>query len=206
MPTSANILNVVLTDTPLDDPSKMANAAELFRAIGIAASAWARLEVHLDMVLLYLNQPKHSEEIYDKDHPMGFKRKVKLLKRWFNKHPILKPFAAEFRALSPKLIELSSIRNTFLHSILSSFDPETKEAVWRGIRPLTETTFSVGMHVGTVATLINFADEAHSAHRAMAKIDRAMLDSGAVAQLRKSAPHTQHLVRLYRRLRAYLRL
>jgi hypothetical protein len=204
MPTNAEILNLVLTDTPLDDPAKMANAAELFHTVGLAASEWTRLEVHLDFILIYLNQPKHSEEIYDKDHPMAFKKKVRLLKRWFNQHPILKPFAADFRALSPRLIELSNVRNTFLHSILSSYDPNTKEAVWRGIRPLTATTYSVSMHVGTIARLINFAGEVHSAHVAMAKIDRKMVDSGAIEQLRISAPHTRRLVRLYRRLRACL--
>src|SRR4051812_38190415 len=100
-----DIYRLSVADTPLDDPAKMAGAAELFRAIGLAASSWSRLETHLDMVLIFLNQPQHSNEIHDRDHPIGFKRKIKLLKRWFNQHPALKIAAKDFRTLSPKLLE-----------------------------------------------------------------------------------------------------
>jgi hypothetical protein len=88
-PTDYDILGIALTNTPLDSPTEMADAAELFRVLGLASSSWMRLEMHLDMVLLFLNQPQHSEKLYNKDHPMGFRNKIKLLKRWFNQHPAL---------------------------------------------------------------------------------------------------------------------
>jgi hypothetical protein len=76
-PTDYDILGIALTNTPLDSPTEMADAAELFRVLGLASSSWMRLEMHLDMVLLFLNQPQHSEKLYNKDHPMGFRNKIK---------------------------------------------------------------------------------------------------------------------------------
>ncbi len=39
MSAADDIQNITLTNTPLDDRNKMAEAAELFRAIGLATSA-----------------------------------------------------------------------------------------------------------------------------------------------------------------------
>jgi hypothetical protein len=110
-PSDTDILAITLTGTPLDSPTEMENAAELFKALGIASSSWMRLEMHLDMVLLFLNQPKHSKTLHEEDHPTGFARKIKLLRRWFNKHPALKPLADEFRGLAGPILVLSKTRN-----------------------------------------------------------------------------------------------
>jgi hypothetical protein len=88
-PDDNDIHKIRFTGGPLDSPEEMKAAAELWRAIGLAACAWARLEQHLDAVLIHVNQPKHSEKLHDPDRPIGFKRKIKLLKRWFNQHPVL---------------------------------------------------------------------------------------------------------------------
>ncbi len=205
MTTADEILQITLTDTPLDHPDKMADAAELFRVIGLATSSWARLETHIDMVLILLNQPKHSLELYQKDHPVSFSSKVKLLKRWFNKHPALQPQAGALRTITPQFLELSKQRNIFLHSILSDYDPATKQAIWRGIKPEGEATFRIGRHVGSVDQLINFAAAAHEAHVQFSKVCRNLDNSGVFEQLRKSSQHILRLTRLYRRLRAYLR-
>ena len=184
MSTANDIEHITLINTPLDDPNKMAEAAELFRAIGLATSSWARLETHIDMVLIHLNQPKHSRELYEKDHPVGFRSKVKLLKRWFNKHPALQPQAAALRAIAPKFLALGRQRNIFLHSILSDYDPATRQAIWRGIKAEGEETFRVGKHVGSVDHLINFAAAAHEAHVQFAKVCRSLYDAGMIEQLR----------------------
>jgi hypothetical protein len=183
-PTDAEILGITLTDTPLDSQTELIGAAELFRALGIASSSWMRLEMHLDMVLLILNQPKHSEELYEKDHPIGFRNKIKLLKRWFNQHPELKPHSGEFRGLSSKILNLSKTRNIFLHSILSSFDPVTKEAVWRSIKPVSESTYAVNRHAGSIETLIIFAAEVNKTHFELAaKVTTKVFAPGAIARL-----------------------
>lgn len=186
MSAADDIQNITLTNTPLDDRNKMAEAAELFRAIGLATSSWARLETHIDMVLIHLNQPKHSQELYEKDHPVGFRSKVKLLKRWFNKHPALQPQAEALRAITPQFLGLGKQRNIFMHSILSDYDPATKQAIWRGIKAEGEETFRVGKHVGSVGHLINFAAAAHEAHVKFARICRDLYEAGMIEQLRKA--------------------
>ena len=186
MPSASDIEHLSLTDTPLDHPNSMAEAAELFRAIGLATSSWARLEMHIDMVLIHLNRPKHSKELYAEDHPIGFRSKIKLLKRWFNQHPALSHQSKALRALTPKFLELGKQRNIFLHSILSNYDPETKVATWRGIKPAAEETYRVGKHVGSVEHLMHFAAAAHEAHVQFAQICQAIYNSGNLRLLQKS--------------------
>jgi hypothetical protein len=117
---------------------------------------------------------------------MGFRNKIKLLKRWFNQHPALKHNAGEFRGLAGRILELSKTRNIFLHSILSSFNPVTKQAIWRSIRPASESTYQVGMHSGTVETLIIFATEINRTHFELAaKVTKRIFTPDAIARLRR---------------------
>jgi hypothetical protein len=187
MSTAKDIEPLTLTNTPLDNPDKMAEAAELWRAIGLATSSWARLETHIDMVLIHLNQPKHSVTLYAKEHPIGFKSKVKLLKRWFNGHPLLRIKARELREIAPQFLALGKQRNLFLHSIVSDYNPTTREVIWRGIRAAGEETYQAGRHVGSVDQLLNFATEAHSAHVRLAKLCRDLYDAGTIERLRGSS-------------------
>jgi len=116
----------------------MKAAAELWRAIGLAACTWSRLEQHVEVVLIHLNQRKHSEKLYDQDHPIGFKRKIKLLKRWFNQHPALAEHRDILRTITTDMLSLSVTRNTFLHSILDSYDRATSTATFRAVRPTSD--------------------------------------------------------------------
>src|SRR5262249_5840037 len=151
-----------------------------------------------------LNRPKHSPVIYDKDHPIGFKSKIKLLKRWFNQHPALAHRKIEFRGLAPRFLRLNGIRNEFLHSFLSDYDPNTKMAVWRGIKPEGAETYKVAMYQGTVDNLILFAAEAHQAHIDFAKIGRDLFESGMIEQLQKHVPRIPRPARRSLRLRGGL--
>jgi hypothetical protein len=182
----------------------MANAAELFRAIGLATCSWSRLETQIDMVLIYLNRPRHSLALYDRDHPIGFRSKIKLLKRWFNQHPALANGAISLRQLTPKILELNQQRNSYLHSVLQDFDPLTKVAIWGGIKAAGSETYKVGRHIGSVETLIAFATEAHLAHVEFARIGRELFGSGMIEQLQKHGQHTPHPVHRSRQLRADL--
>jgi len=184
VPSEADILSITLTGTPLDSPTEMADAAELFRALGIASSSWMRLEMHLDMVLLFLNQPKHSKELHKKNHPVGFRSKIKLLKRWFNQHPALKHASGEFRGLASQIVLLSNTRNTFLHSILSTYDPKTEQAVWRSIKPASDSTYKVGKHTGSIGMLLNFSAETNKTHFDLAKVTKRITAPDVRAQLR----------------------
>jgi hypothetical protein len=178
-----DIYKVRLSGTPLDDPESMEASAELWRVIGLSACTWARLEQHIDMVLIHLNQPKHSEKLHDPDHPIGFKRKIKLLKRWFNQHPALAEHRASLRQITTKMLALSKTRNAFLHSILDSYDPSTKTAVFRAVRAMSPTTYQAGKYVGTLETFLQFAGETHAAHLRFALISTGLFTPDALARL-----------------------
>ena len=162
----------------------MAEAAELFRAIGLATCSWSRLEVQIDMTLMHVNQPKHSVELHDPEHPVGFKSKIKLLKRWFNQHPALKGQAEALRKICPQILKLSGERNIFLHSVLQTYDPNTQTAVWRGIKANGPETYDMGLHQGSVGQLIAFAAEAHRLHVEFAKVCRQIYETGNLERLR----------------------
>jgi hypothetical protein len=170
---------------PLDELDETAAAAELWRAIGLAACTWARMEQHIDAVLVHLNQPKHSEKLCDPDHPIGFRRKIKLLKRWFNQHPALAEHRETMRKITSDLLVLSKTRHTFLHSILDAYNPATKTATFRSIQPKTRTTFTVYKHVGTVDNLLAFADHTRNVYLRLARISPKLFTPDAIELLQR---------------------
>jgi hypothetical protein len=169
----------------MDSPEGMTSAVELWRALGIAACTWARLEQHLDAVLILLNQPKHSEKLHDREHPVGFKKMVRLLKRWFNQHPALAEHRDAVRPITTQMLALSKTRNAFLHSILDSYDPSTSTAVFRGVRAMSDTTYQVVKYVGTIGTILKFAEEAQITYLKFARVSVGLVASGSLERLEK---------------------
>jgi hypothetical protein len=168
---------------PLDSEQGLKTCAELFNVIGLAACVWARLELFIDAALIHINQPQHSEKLHDQDHPIGFRRKIKLLKRWYNQHPALAEQRASIRKITSELLELSTTRNQFLHSILDSYDPTTQTAVFRSIRAKTNTTYEALKHVGTLSNLLNFAMSVQDAHRRLGEIFPQLFNPDVAARL-----------------------
>jgi hypothetical protein len=171
---------------PLDSPDQMEAAAELWRTIGLAACTWARLEQHIDAVLIYLNQPKHSEKLCDAEHPIGFRRKIKLLKRWFNQHPALAQHRKAIREITSDLLVLSQTRNAFLHSILDDYNPSTRTAIFRSIQVKEQDTYVATKHVGTIDNLLAFAGRTHAAHLKLTGISPTLFTADALERLCKS--------------------
>jgi hypothetical protein len=178
-------LYIKFTDGPLDSPEYLRAATELWRVIGIASCVWARLEVHLDLILVFLNQPKHSEKLHDPDHPIGFKRKIRLLKRWFNQHPALAEHRDAVRSIASEMLELSQTRNAFLHSILESYDLNSQTAIFRSVRAMSPTTCQFVKHVGTIEILLNFADSSQKAHKRFVRLTTGIFTPDAIARLQK---------------------
>jgi hypothetical protein len=113
--------------------------------------------------------------VHDPDHPIGFKKKIKLLKRWFNRHPAL------------VVLSLSNTRNTFLHSILDSYDPKTQTAIFRSLQAKTDHTCEFHKSVGTLENLLRFAEAAQRAHLQFVSISAPLFAPDVIARLR-SAP------------------
>jgi hypothetical protein len=170
---------------PLDELDETMAAAELWRAIGFAACIWARMEQHIDAILIHLNQPRHSENLCDPDHPIGFRQKIKLLKRWFNQHPALAKHREAIRKITSDLLVLSKTRHMLLHSILDAYDPRTKTATFRSIKPKTQMTFTVYKHTGTVDNLVAFADRTRNVYLRLARISPQLFMPDAIELLRR---------------------
>jgi hypothetical protein len=114
----------------------------LFELLGRASAAWARMELMLDIILLHINKASESPEIYDPEHPVSFKRKLKLMKRWL-KHPKLAPGRNIFRKSLAILKTLADTRNDVLHSHITSFDPQTGRIGFLSLRFLGDDNFQM---------------------------------------------------------------
>ena len=106
---------------PIEQPDQCGN---LFHLIGHFAASWARMEQHIDAILIQVNKKDHSDEIddlYDPRHPGTFDQKIKLLKRYFQRHPMLSGHINSVNVLAKGLKDLSSDRNNMLHGIVEDY-------------------------------------------------------------------------------------
>jgi hypothetical protein len=128
-----------LTGGPVDSYSNRAIVADIGRAL----LAWARMEQHLNLLIPTVNREHYSQDLYDIDHPAMFKRKLKLLKTWFNNHPPLLERRDDFRKLSGQLLRLAKVRNTIAHGILESINRRTQTAVFKSVESKENSRFKV---------------------------------------------------------------
>jgi hypothetical protein len=138
------------TGGPIDAPK---SASKAFTTIGHAAMAWARLEAQVDALLIHVNQARHDPKLYNPNHPIGFRSKLKLLKTWFNKHPPLKPLAAEMREAVTCLKNLSTNRNLLLHAIMDSYDPTSERVDFTSTKSEGDDTFRIRAYSATLQDL-----------------------------------------------------
>lgn len=119
-----------LTGGPLDGE---AGHRAVMAHIGRGLLCWARMEQHLNLLILAVNRKHYSPALYSDTHPAAFKRKIKLLKTWFNKHPPLQVRKEDFADFTGHLKEMAKIRNILAHGILESIDSRKGTAVFRSI-------------------------------------------------------------------------
>ena len=136
---SQNDFEVHASGGPIDSPK---TAAALFMALGHASAAWARMELMLDAVLMRINKVAESNELYNPVHPVGFKQKVDLMKKWLD-HPKLSPHKETFRETLIIFKELANSRNDFLHSDIRAFDTATGQFTVANIKVMGNDTFRV---------------------------------------------------------------
>lgn len=157
---------------------------DLFRALGLASAQWARLEQHIDAVLIHVNNRQHSDTLFNEEHPVSFQAKIKLLKRWFNQHPALANLTTDVRALTSKLKELSPHRNNLIHGALESWDAETKTCVLRTLKFVGDDEFSLSTHEYTIDGVGTVSDLTAMCNRYLSEISRIIFTRDALAQLR----------------------
>jgi hypothetical protein len=181
--------NFKLTGGPLDDT---ASALDLFQALGHASSAWARLEQHVDIALMQINQADFSfgeKDLYDPIHPRTFSAKLDLLKDYFNKHPALAEDRGAIRELSGMIKEMSKERNQYLHSIVEAYDSSTQKVTFHSIQPQGKPAegehqvFLVKKSEALLKQITTFGDVTLKANRYFLEISRKLFTTEALKQL-----------------------
>jgi hypothetical protein len=178
----------LLNGGPISDPSK---ASAVFLALGHAAAAWSRLEQHIDTILLQVNKEQHSNEIlslYNPDHPRPFSDKIRLLKRYFNKHPALKEHKQKIRDFASAAKKMALERNEYIHSVIQDYDEKTQIVSLLSIQPKYDPDnpylFRIVRYKPPLKTIQSFADFVNRANNSLEKISRQLFTENAVAQLR----------------------
>ena len=168
---------------PIDNPERH---KRLFAALGLAAASWARLEKHVDAVLIQINKAQHSSQglsLYDPKHPKPFSDKIKLLKKYFSRHPALEPHRENMTVLLETLPKLSGERNLYLHSILEDADPST-DAFYLNTIEGRKSGYQVTHADGTLALLKSFTKTTNQANRILSWISGDLFTRDALERLR----------------------
>lgn len=172
---------------PLENPS---HYPDLFQALGEAAMAWARMEQHVDAILVQLNKADHSPDltpIYNPRHPKPFFDKLELLGDYFNKHPALARYKDAVTDFRMGLSGLAPERNFIFHGILEDFDEKAGEYVINKMTPLggkVTTDFSNRRERGSIEVIHSFTRCVNLAHYGLCEISKDLFTREAVTALR----------------------
>jgi hypothetical protein len=172
-----------------DDPKTTAPALEV---LGRIAASWARMEHHLDALIVQVNKPYHDERLFEPTHPVAFANKVKLLKRWFNQYPPLEEYRDDVQALTKHLKTLSSdkqkrflSRNLLLHAIPAAYDPASETVTLHHLEFVGEDIHS--RHIdATLNQLHAFAGLVQLANTYLGTITRELFTREGIAKLQRS--------------------
>lgn len=155
-----------------DDP---AHAAPALEALGRAAACWARLEHHIDALIVQVNKPQHDERLFE-PHPVSFGKKIDLLKRWFNQYPPLAEYIEDMRWFTSRMKTLAKnedtrwlSRNLLLHAIPASFDAEKQTITLHHMRWVGEMIHSRHVSV-TIDQLTAFYEAVQLANQFLGSI------------------------------------
>jgi hypothetical protein len=178
----------LLNGGPINNPT---SAPAVFLALGHATAAWSRLEQHIDSLLLQVNKKQHSSEIlalYDPHHPNPFIDKIRLLKRYFNKHPALKDYKEKISAFASAAMKMAKERNTYIHSVIQEYDAQKQTIVLLSIRPLYNQKnpylFKITRFNPPISALQSFAVFINRVNNYLEEISRQLFTENAVAKLR----------------------
>jgi hypothetical protein len=174
------LLRFDFTGGPLEDPDQVQSALAAF---GLVAMSWARLETHLDALLIHLNKKRFSKEIFEPKHPVSFSRKLKLLKQWFAGHKALSHLKPAIDKLATQLKTLSEARNAFLHALFSGYDAEKSEIALQSLYYAGGEEFHIQRRDVGIAKLIRFALTVNKANQSLSVITSALFTAAAIEQL-----------------------
>jgi hypothetical protein len=120
-----------LTGGPLED---LMGERTIMAHIGRAVLAWARMEQHLNLLIMTINREHNSPVLYERKHPQQFTEMLRVANVWFSGHPALKEWKDDFAQFSAYLEELSGARNTLAHGILFDLDKQERRAIFKTVK------------------------------------------------------------------------
>ena len=189
---------------PIELPNQCGN---LFHLIGHFAASWARMEQHIDAILIQINKKDHSDEIddlFDPRHPGNFDQKLRLLRRYFRGHPVLTGHTKTINILADGLKKHSSDRNNILHGILEDYLPGTDpEMILHGVKPARKGNLNFRRSHFPLERLQQLADLINTGHYALCDISKELFTEDAVARLQRPRQPIRHR---FHRLRRWLGL
>lgn len=160
------------------------NLPNLYAAIGRLSLAWSQMEQHVDALLIHINNKQNSEKLYNEIHPYAFRKKIQMLKRWFNQHPALSELAEHFRLISTKLIELAQHRNHILHGSLHEWDHENQIAVFRTLKFEGDDEFHLKRHTYPLELIDAVGDMTAHTNRYLSDVSHAVFQREMTERLR----------------------
>lgn len=161
------------------------NLTDLYAAIGRFSLAWSQTEQHIEAMLMQINNRAHSERLFNENHPYGFRKKIKALRRWFNQHPALSELSDHFKLISEKLNELAQHRNNILHGSLVSWDHGSKIAKFRTLKFEGDEEFSIKAHTYPIDTIHTLCNLIALTNRYLSRVSHDIFQKKMLAQLRK---------------------
>lgn len=168
---------------PIDNADE--EISSIFEAIGFIAASWSRLEQHIDAIILQINDPAHSAELYDEQHPVSFKPKLKFIKKWFNQSTLLAEHKESMRDITSELKTLSVRRDELVHSSLQSFNKETMEGYFESIRfDRAETSFKIYSFSANIDYLVGLAVSINRSNLKIMNISRLLFTQDGVEKFR----------------------
>ncbi|THD65326.1 MAG: hypothetical protein E7813_15290 [Bradyrhizobium sp.] len=178
---------------PVDNPTE---ASEALAVIGHTAVSWARMEQHIDAMLIQINREQHSDELidlYDENHPGTFDAKIKMLKRYFNKHPALSQYTETVIDCATGLKTLAEDRNLLMHGALQDYDPSTKMMTINSTKYQRRTDdFSCRTQPFSVPQLVRHAAIVNLAHHKLCEVSRQLFTVDAVERLQRPKRAARH--------------
>ncbi len=112
---------IVFVDDTLDNPPEF--AAPLIRAMGIASLAWARLEQHLDCIIISVNKEHFAKAKYRETPNTSIRLKAGVFENWFVEDPRFAQFHQTAADFLKGFRSITDDRNFLLHSNLNRFEP-----------------------------------------------------------------------------------
>lgn len=89
-----------------------------FAAIGRLAVAWAHIEISLDAMIAIVHDTMNGGELIEPEKPISLQRKLRYLRRAFNRMQELQPFNERFRAIADEVKAASEDRHDIIHGFV----------------------------------------------------------------------------------------